>query len=398
VSRCQAGREAFVRLQEPAALSLDAGGLKLAQACFGVYPAGRLCLESEWRAGAERTLFAALDDVSPNFALNLLGSDLAVTQRLSGLVDWRQQPGRPAQARVRLDVSAGAVVLDDDEPLFETGPGLIGFELADGRLLEGNLDIPLAGGGGIDTDFSVPDFSLGLDSLVQGRLRIELDDIGPVLRLLPPVEGSSGPVTADLRLSGTLAGPKLSGNASLVQGRISHFASGLLLKDLQVAGAVNETERIELTGTFRAGEGQGSLRAVVNFADLMQPELLLELRGEQLTLINVPDLTVVANPDVQLTLRPGVLDVDGRIVVPSARLSPKFLPTASVAESADVVIVAGQDRSRHAGSRRERRSGQLGSNWGRTCCSAQRATAVTGTTMFRWAGGRPCLQAVAASA
>jgi hypothetical protein len=168
-------------LQEPAALSLDAGGLKLAQACFGVYPAGRLCLESEWRAGAERTLFAALDDVSPNFALNLLGSDLAVTQRLSGLVDWRQQPGRPAQARVRLDVSAGAVVLDDDEPLFETGPGLIGFELADGRLLEGNLDIPLAGGGGIDTDFSVPDFSLpGFAGA--GSLADRAHDIGPVLR------------------------------------------------------------------------------------------------------------------------------------------------------------------------------------------------------------------------
>jgi hypothetical protein len=86
-------------LQEPAALSLDAGGLKLAQACFGVYPAGRLCLESEWRAGAERTLFAALDDVSRTCTepVGQFGRHAAA----SGLVDWRSSQGvrpRPACA------------------------------------------------------------------------------------------------------------------------------------------------------------------------------------------------------------------------------------------------------------------------------------------------------------
>jgi translocation and assembly module TamB len=326
--------------------------------------------------------------------MNLLGSELGVTQQLSGVVDWRQRPGHPTEARVRLDVSAGEVTLDDDVPLFTTGAGLIGFEMADGHLHSGNLDIPLPGGGGIDTDFSVPDMSYGLDSPIQGRLRIGLDDIEPVLRLLPPVEGNSGPVTADLRFSGTLKKPRASGTASLIEGRISHFASGLLLEDLQLAGAVNETDQLELTGTFRAGEGKGALRTVVNFADLRQPELLLELNGEQLTLINVPDISVVANPDVQLILRPGALNVSGRVVVPSARLSPKFLPTASATESADVVIVAGHDPQPAAPQQQtgERKVlGQMELELGEdVLLQLDKATAhVTGTTLFRWEDGRP---------
>jgi translocation and assembly module TamB len=296
---------------------------------------------------------------------------------------------------VRLDVSAGEISFaDDDEPIVVTGAGLFSFELADGQLHSGNLDIPLPDIGGVDTDFSVPDLSQGLASPVQGRLHIELDDIEPVLRLVPAIEGSSGPVTADMRFTGTLGEPKLSGTASLAQGRISHFASGLLLQDLNLAGAVNEAGQTELTGTFRAGEGQGSLRAVLNFDDLLQPELLLELHGEQLTLVNVPDLTVLANPDVQLTLRPGELIVSGRVVVPSARLSPKYLPTASVAESADVVIVAGQDPRSAApkqqlGDRRIR--GQLELELGEdVVLQLEKATArLTGTTVFRWNDGRP---------
>jgi translocation and assembly module TamB len=225
-------------------------------------------------------------------------------------------------------------------------------------------------------------------------LRIELADIEPVLRLVPPIEGSSGPVTADLRLTGTLGDPRLSGKASLVQGRISHFASGLLLEDVNLSAALNEFDQTELTGTFRAGEGQGSLRAVVNLDDLLRPELLLELRGEQLTLVNVPDLTVQANPDVRLTLRPGLLDVSGRVVVPSARLSPRYLPTAGVVESADVVIVAGQDPqaappAQRAGERKLR--GRLELELGEdVLLSLERATArLTGTTVFHWNDGRP---------
>lgn len=333
-----------VELQQPAELSLDAGGLTFAETCFDDSREGRLCVAAAWRPGHQRNVQASLDGVSPNLALSLLGSDLAFSQRLSGVAEWRQLQGGEPTARVSLDISPGEIgVRGEDEPILVTAAGFLGFEIAEGRLYSGNLDIPLAGALGIDTDFSVPDLSRGLESAVQGRLRIELESVEPLLRLLPGVEGSSGPLSADLRFSGTLANPQWTGHIAVVRGRIAHFASGLLLQDISLAGAVYQYDQTELSGTFRAGDGHGTIRTVLSFGDLLRPELLLEVKGEDLTLVNVPDLMLRADPDVRFTWREGVLTLGGRVLVRSARLSPRYLPTAAVGESPDVVIVAGVD-------------------------------------------------------
>jgi translocation and assembly module TamB len=344
VLRLDGDNAGFIELERPADLEFDTSGLVLAPFCLRGSREGRLCLEAAWRARGERAVEAVLDDMSPNLVLSLMGSELLFSQRLSGNLEWRQQPQAQPAARVRLQISPGQVTeRGGDEIIMQTGAGLFGFQVADGRLYAGNLDIPVPGSGGIDTDFSVPDLSAGLDSSVQGRVRISLASIEPVLRLFPGVEGKSGPLTAEMDFSGSLADPQLTGHASLVRGTLSHFASGLLLEDIRLAGAVYQYDQTELSGTFRAGNGQGTIRAVLNFDDILNPELLLQITGEDLTVVNVPDLNVSANPDVRLVWREGMLNVSGRIGVPSARLSPRYLPTSAATESADVVIVAGED-------------------------------------------------------
>jgi translocation and assembly module TamB len=220
---------------------------------------------------------------------------------------------------------------------------------------------------------------------------VNLDSAEPLLRLVPGVEGASGPVTAELDFSGTLANPRLTGYVSLVRGRLTHFTSGLLLEDIQLAGAVYEYDQTELSGTFRAGKGQGTIRTVVTFADLLRPEVLLELSGDNLTLIDVPDFNLRADPDVSLTWHPGQLTINGRIAVPSARLSPRYLPTASATVSADVVIVAGEDPlaepTDEPAPDTEIR-GELELKLGNDVqLSLERATAhISGTTKFVWKG------------
>jgi len=334
----------YIELEEPVAARFSEAAFTLDPACFSGSRDGRLCLETTWRLRGERSLSASLEDVSPNLAMTLLDSELLFTQRLSGELEWQQQGGAKPAARVNLQISAGEIMAQgEDEPLLATAAGLFGFELGDGRLYAGNLDIPVPGAGGIDTDFSVPDLSAGLNSPAQGRIRVNFNNIEPFLRLLPGIEGSSGPVSMDLNFSGTLADPQLTGHASLVRGSISHHASGLLLEDIRLAGAVYQYDQTELSGTFRAGSGQGSLRAALNFHDLLAPEMLLQIKGADLTLINVPNLNVTADPDLRLVWREGVVNVEGKVAVPAARLSPLYLPTSAAAESADLVIVAGQD-------------------------------------------------------
>ncbi|MGK2924484.1 MAG: translocation/assembly module TamB domain-containing protein [Lysobacterales bacterium] len=379
-------------LRQPAALSVGSDGLDVAESCLEGPLGGLLCVEAAWHPGSEQRLEASLDNVSPNLALGLLGSGFTVSQRLSGIVEWWQQPGSAPKARVRLDITPGELgVRGEEEAILTTAAGVFAFEIADGQLYSGNLDIPLAGAGGIDTDFSVPDVSLGLHAPVEGHLRVNLDSAEPLLRLVPGVEGASGPVTAELDFSGTLTNPRLTGYVSLVRGRLTHFTSGLLLEDIQLAGAVYEYDQTELSGTFRAGKGQGTIRTVVTFADLLRPEVLLEVSGDNLTLIDVPDLNLRADPDVSLTWRPGQLTINGRIAVPSARLSPRYLPTASATVSADVVIVAGEDplaEPTNEPAPDTQIRGELELELGNDVeLSLERATAnISGTTKFVWKG------------
>lgn len=380
----------YIALEQPAELHLNHGAFALAPACFEGSREGRLCLESTWRSRGERTLEASLEAVSPSLALNLLGSDFAFTQLLSGTLEWHQQPGSLAAAQARLQIAAGEIIeRGEDEPIIRTGSGLFGFKVADGRLYEGNLDIPFPGAGGMSMDFSVPDLSAGLDSPVQGRLLINLATVEPILHLLPGIEGTSGPLSADMNFSGSLADPKFTGHASLVRGSLSHFASGLVLEDIRLAGAVYQYDQTELSGTFRAGDGHGTLRAVLNFGDILKPELLLQINGDNLTLVNVPDLTVTANPDIRLVWREGVIDVGGRVVIPAARLSPRYLPTSASAESADVVIVAGVDplvEAQPAKPAEWRLRGELELQLGEDVqLQLDRAKAqLRGTTQFKW--------------
>jgi translocation and assembly module TamB len=390
--RLDADEAGFIELDSPTGLSFNTAMITLEAACFLGSREGRLCIDARWQSGEEFALEAAVDALSPNLALTLLGSDLAFTQRLSGELEWRQRPQSEPRARVRLEISPGQVSTEEgEETIITTGAGLFGFEIADGRLYSGNLDIPVPGSGGIDTDFMVPDLSAGLESSVQGRVRIQLASIEPLLRLVPGVEGSSGPLDADMNFSGTLSDPRLTGHASLVRGTVSHFASGLVLEDIQLAGAVYQYDQTELTGTFRAGEGQGAARMVVNFDDILAPELLLELSGQNLALMNVPDLNVTADPDLRLILREGELGVSGRIVVPRARLSPRYLPTTTAAESADAVIVAGEDPLAEPAEAKPvdwNIRGQLELELGDDVrLILERATArVQGRTTFHWSG------------
>jgi translocation and assembly module TamB len=390
--RLDGGSLGYFELEEPAALQANGTALVLAPACFSGSREGHLCVESTWRLQGERALVASLEDVSPNLAMSLAGSDLAFTQRLSGIAEWRQQPRSQAAARVDLQISAGDVTeRGEDEVIIRTGPGLFGFQVANGRLYAGNLDIPVPGSGGIDTDFSVPDMSAGLESSVQGRIQVNLASIEPLLRLIPGMEGSSGPVTAEMNFSGSLADPQLTGHASLVRGTLSHFASGLLLEDIRLAGAVYQYDQTELSGTFRAGSGQGSIRAVVNFDDILQPELLLEIQGDDLTLVNVPDLNVTADPDLRLVWRQGAARLSGRIAVPTARLSPRYLPTSGASESLDVVIVAGEDplaREQQDAAIDWQLYGELELELGDDVeLQLERATAqLRGKTKFKWDG------------
>ncbi len=329
-------------LLEPADIELSLQRVAVDKACLGANSHSKVCLEAGWEQDGRFFTAVNLADVPLDLIQLMYETDFELTQIVAGEARWEIVPGKPPSAYANIRLSPGDIRYSgEEESLLATGEGLLGFRLEGGRLSGGKFDLPLPGLGEIDLEFSAANIADGLDSDLDGRLRLRLADLDILTLFVPLADQANGRLDVDFALSGTAGNPNFSGAISLADGSIIHEASGLSFKDIQLSGEVIGNDETHISGSFKALEGTGHLQGVVDLSDILSPRVVLNLNGENLTLFDAPDLKVVAEPDIRLDWHEGVIGIDGTLLIPSARIAPSIVPRSAVTESADLEIVAG---------------------------------------------------------
>jgi len=363
---------------------------KLEPVCMSSTGDARLCVASTMHESGDLSISAEIVALPLGLLEMISDTELKFSQILNGTLDWSQTSANGRSGIARFEISPGTIRLeDDDEVLLETGPGRFGFDLDGGTLQNGNLDFAIPGTGDVDVDFSVPDLALGSESPVLGHVRVKFHDLEALGPIFPLLDSVGGALDVNLALTGSLGDPAFHGEASLTNGRFLNRASGFSFSEINVNGEITRKDSASLLGTFRAGEGTGTIDAKVTFENLVSPVAELQLKGESLTLIDVPDLNIVANPDVGLAWRDSALEINGRLFIPKARLAPSYLPRQSVRQSEDVVVVAGELEESDEGGQRSkplRIRGTLEIELGKQAQidMAVAKVQVFGTTRFKW--------------
>ena len=330
-------------LEQPAGLELHPTRFSLEASCLSGTREARLCLESAWEASGNLSLSAELAAIPVALLELFTDTELKFTQILSGAINWSQSVNGDRTGSAQIKMSPGTITgIDDEVPPFNTGPGLFAFDLAGGQLRQGNLDLIFPGLGDVDIDFGIPDIKPGLRSPIRGQARIDLADISSLAVLFPIFDTFEGLLDVDMALSGTLADPAFNGKVAFQNGQVANSGSGFSFSEINITGNVIETDRSELKGSFLAGEGKGEILTTINFADILSPAINLSLKGTSLTLIDVPELNLVADPDIDVSWLDKTLEIKGRLLIPSARLAPSFIPASTVRQSEDLVIVTGE--------------------------------------------------------
>lgn len=334
-------RQFTLTQNEAAGMSWSLSQFNLDEVCFSGLRDARLCAVSAWTAPDRLDIAADMIAVPVGLIELAVNTELRFTQMLDGKLEWTQTADSQTGS-ARLEISPGAIhLVDDDIMLVETGPGEFGFTLSGGNLSAGSLRLNIPGSGDIDVAFNVPDLVKGAYSPVQGKARIDLSDLGKFNQVIPLFDSVSGAFEADLEISGIVSDPAWSGRATLTDVLVANRTSGFSFSEINLSGEVSDSDRALLNGTYRAGEGSGKIAATLYFDDLLSPVIDLSLNGTALTLIDVPDLELIANPDIRLNWSRNTLQVGGKLLIPKARLSPSALPRDAVRQSSDVVIVAG---------------------------------------------------------
>ena len=335
--------QTVLQLDKPAPLQLSINRAMLEDACIGTTVAQNICLSTHWQKHSDYSADAILNEFPMNLVQEFLEKDLLLTQKLSGNFHFTGAPNVIPAGQARFAISPGRFSINSESGTFlETGAGVIDFSLEHGKLLTGAIDLPLPGNGEIDIDFQLSDIAAGEEIQIDSHGTITLNKLDVFSESLPFFDQMAGKFDARLDVSGDLLNPNLSGNISITDGLLQHDASGLKLSEIQLAGDFNGGGESGLLGSFKAREGVGELQADIDLSDFLTPRIKLTLSGKNLVLFNSPELLLVAEPDIQLGWRDNSLEINGHILIPTARIAPKTVPTSSNSESDDLVIVAGE--------------------------------------------------------
>jgi translocation and assembly module TamB len=332
-----------LNLSSPADLAFSVDRLELDNTCLTLekLAGSSMCLEALLESGGSQSLSLNLVSIPANLVNFYIDSDLTFSQQFSGSVAWTRPAGQAPSGKAIINITPGMISHEGDEPLVETGAGAIHFDITDGRLTAGTIELPLTGAGMIDVDFSSSGLHKGVEAGLAGSAVIDIESLAALGEIIPYLELHGGRLLVETDLGGTIGNPSLAGRIELSGGEIHNTGLGLKLSDINLSGNIKSDEYSSLLGDFTAGDGGGRLIAGLDLSDVLHPGLEIEVSGQDILLLDVPDVRLTANPDLKLGWRDGVMTVNGSILIPEARISPRTVPSSSVNVSEDVVITTG---------------------------------------------------------
>ncbi|MFN2426643.1 MAG: translocation/assembly module TamB domain-containing protein [Candidatus Binatia bacterium] len=248
-----------------------------------------------------------------------LASVFATTLALDGTVDGTVQITGPSLEAARGEVSLrGNDIVDLSQ---ETG-GLspvdvqIDARLAGGRV-NGTAELQGIGQSRLSVRFEVPTDVASGSAPFEATL-VWKGEVGDTLALVPTGENViTGRIDAELRVSGTLDAPRMSGRAVLADGRLEQPAAGLVLTDIraELAGSGTSLELLQL----EAGDGEGGrvqMSGSIAFPRLPAFTATFELRAREAVLSRLDLATTKADADLVVRASRGAgegADIEGAI-------------------------------------------------------------------------------------
>jgi translocation and assembly module TamB len=335
--------EPLLTQNNASAIKFSAQAVELQQTCMTTVGEGGLCINTDWARNGLLEVDASLSTLPLSVTKLIFEHGIEFSQTLGGEFRWQQLPGKSPSGRLALNISAGE--FGDELEMFDrvkTAEGFLGFELDSGNLTAGELRVPFPGIGQVDVNYSVSGLLLDGTGIVDGDVKIELNDISVMEGLVPELESFSGQLSSELKLSGVTSDPRLDGHVALLNASANIPLVGAQLRDVSLEGRVSSSDMAVLEGGFTAGEGKGQLKLTSSFSDWSSPQFSLNVSGENLRMLNTPEVRMDASTDTSLAWDSSGWTIGGWVLVQDAKITPGTLEVGRVTESEDVIIVQGE--------------------------------------------------------
>lgn len=342
---------------------------ELSEAGLGILYVGRWALEAPARLLVEQDNFQL-----ESFCLVDPGTEICIQGSYSSLsgVQLSSQINRlqistlktylPANAEFAGEISGGVNLTGQIERLsgdFSLASDLISMQVntsdgsenysfvesdASGEIQNGALSLSITSRlpeiGRLEGDISV-DFAQAEKALA-GQLVARFEDLGWLDPFFPDITDIEGQTDISLALGGTLSSPVYSGDLHLEQLSAYIPRLGINLEDGQLDLTNTSRNQWQVEGQLSSRDGQVELSGQLAINHLSDWNIQLQAGGESFQGYATEDITLEVSPDLRIDLSPQRLQVDGRVVVPSADILIRRLPQTTQYVSRDEIIVGGE--------------------------------------------------------
>jgi len=257
----------------------------------------------------------------------------------SGSIEWQQrgtslllEPGSVDEYLMQVPVAGATIRLKDNalelQSILSANPGI-----------EATLNASL-------TNFSS-------DASLDARLQLNGSEWDWISRFFPDIDDVEGAVTADIRASGIVSSPDLSGEFRWQRGHLAMPALNLPLSDIDVTLTGSSDESMILSGEAISGGGPLTVNGRVEDVMSKSPSFTAMITGDHADLLNWPDYQLTASPNLTFAGNTAGVVVTGKVSLDSAEIKVDELPEDAVSPSDDVKVEGREairkDRTRISG-------------------------------------------------
>ena len=333
-------------LKAPVALNISNASVTMDRLCWQNGEQARLCASLAKQAD----IWQSHVNMS-KLPLHLFSTWLPPDLILDGVTDasakLRLQLPDQLSGQAHIELPAGAVsypLIEGERERWEYHGGKIELTL-DQQALKLSFDFAMSNGDKFQGWASLPGvnlLALQADTQpLQASAHLNIHNPGLIEAIIPEVQDLSGEIEMNFTAAGTLAQPRPSGRASLLNGALRIPRLGLTISELNIKSRSDGLEKLSFNLDARSGDGTLAIQGQTTLNASAGWPTTINIKGDQFQVSNIPEARVEVTPDLHISLQHRSIDIQGNVHIPYAKLQPKDI-TLAARTSDDAVIIGGQ--------------------------------------------------------
>jgi translocation and assembly module TamB len=325
-----------------AAVTIAADNAQAQQLCL-ILSDRKVCADGQWQRASGWRVALASDEVELNLFDTLLGDKTQLEGRwqLSGQLAAGVNTPVIGDAHLRIvDATVLYEAIEDAQERVHVGTGRIDVT-STAEQLSTSLSLVTRDTTNIGATMQVkrvPAVSLTQSPLV-ATVQAYTSDANVLPLFFADLDHAAGTLRADMRATGTLAVPSITGRIELRNGEADLYRFNLALRDMGTTVDI-EDNRVKFSGNGRLGKGTLNLQGDMRWQEGVAKGQL-QLQGADLLVADLPEYRIVASPNLKFAVDGKRIDASGDVTIPSANLQPADLRGA-VQRSPDARLVGMQ--------------------------------------------------------